>query len=1018
MKKILTLLACLLACAGIHAQGAQKWLDPEDLYNDYTTIYFQLSADLPQSEMTSTEFENLEVGAFIDGDCRGQAFPTRDYAYNIKTSSAGNPIYMIMVRGNLTIDTDEGKTITFKVHDTNTGFVYPIEHTEIFDGKTHGEPWSNPSILLSVKGTDDFYLNFSSAEVGQTYNLLDYVITGSTDKIIPENVDEMYTFTLTLDEDGGDASEYANLAGTTLIIHENAYDGQLWLHMNKNNSPLEGSGCSFRIMKYATGINLLIESIDIDVTDTSSPLSMYMMRTVSYDLDPSDANNTVKWEEKEPKILTDDFKPTQQGTTYIRPYAINKDNSKLYPAGDKWIEVNVIKYVNSIAVNPELFDNPSYLVANVGDTKLLERLVKIITWNPADASNQKFTLQIDNTDIVNWAGTSLKALQEGIVTLTITPLGTKPSYTTSEPYSTTVQIRVKAPTTEATFNKAILPISWSSGATMDITNDVISNVVLNGTPEFWPSAGTVALSGDGNVTCADPHLNTTGLGGTYTATGTGTTTVTINFKWIDYDAWLNPSDAIPYKNSQSSFQIKVYELLYGFNVTVTNAVAGKQGTITFSPLPESADISNVNISITNNLAGAWLNEFQCQEKLPRTTKIEYEYSSKIPGYITVSASGDTGALTLYESTSDPTTSAPVFTGFEVGWPFNLNAGWQWRSIPWGAITTSDEFKSAFGVNDLSEIRTSNKLLYNDPEWGFFGTLNTLQQGQCFKVNMKQAPENANVLHATTSENIFGTLNTDGTNTITLKPGWTWIGSPYFYDHQFDDVFDGGTASTLDDGAIIIGKTGFSTLTNGVWVGNETIMKAGEGYVIKNPSAETKTITFKSEYNDLQPSNDTPNAGVKAFAPQRRIWEYDHTRFMNNMNIVAELEGVAHPEQYSIGAFVGDECRGEGVIMDGKAFITVHCDNGEPVSFKLYSPYTNDFYTVDEGVKAVSFLGSMQAPFKLHATGVVDGINTVASPSGEANAETYDLSGRRVNNQLQGVGIRRTADGKVRKVIIK
>jgi hypothetical protein len=166
-----------------------------------------------------------------------------------------------------------------------------------------------------------------------------------------------------------------------------------------------------------------------------------------------------------------------------------------------------------------------------------------------------------------------------------------------------------------------------------------------------------------------------------------------------------------------------------------------------------------------------------------------------------------------------------------------------------------------------------------------------------------------------------------------------------------------------------------------------------------------------------PCNEDSSNGVKSEASFAKVWEYDHTRFMNNMTMVANVEDVDNPEQYSIGAFVGDECRGEGTVMNGKAFITVHCNPGEYVTFKLYNAYTGEYRIIEEGLKAQTRVGSLKAPFKLHAGALVDGINGIANGRGHSS-EAYDLSGRRTSTQQRGVSILRMADGQSQKVIVK
>ena len=263
--------------------------------------------------------------------------------------------------------------------------------------------------------------------------------------------------------------------------------------------------------------------------------------------------------------------------------------------------------------------------------------------------------------------------------------------------------------------------------------------------------------------------------------------------------------------------------------------------------------------------------------------------------------------------------------------------------------------------------------------------------------------------------VNGTFSeTDGSYSVVLKPGWNWIGSPYLFDHSLSAAIESNEG--LLSGTVIIGKNSHVELNElGVWEPSGMILKAGEGYVIKNLSNADVTLNFRSELS-MTPQNEGAQSGVKAFGLRDNVWEYDHSRFMNNMTMVATLEGIDHPEQYSIGAFVGEECRGEGFVSNGKAFITVHCDAGEYVTFKLYNPSTNEYSNIHEGLQAQTRVGSLKAPFRLHTGNGADGIQNLNGNS--SNTESYDLSGRRINSQQRGVSIRRQADGTMHKVIVK
>ncbi|MCR4922262.1 MAG: hypothetical protein K5945_11250, partial [Bacteroidaceae bacterium] len=174
------------------------------------------------------------------------------------------------------------------------------------------------------------------------------------------------------------------------------------------------------------------------------------------------------------------------------------------------------------------------------------------------------------------------------------------------------------------------------------------------------------------------------------------------------------------------------------------------------------------------------------------------------------------------------------------------------------------------------------------------------------------------------------------------------------------------------------------------------------------------LVFASEMN-MSPQNEMV-AGVKSALMAGRVWQYDHTRFMDNMTMVAVFDNIENPDQYSVGAFVGSECRGEGIIVDGIAYITVHCDAGEYVSFNLYNAWTGEYLPVKEGVRVQTRVGSIDAPVHLNAA-AVDAIDEIAGDTENAT-ESYDLSGRRVNAEQRGVSIRRMSDGSMRKVIVK
>ena len=1007
MKKLFSFLALLLACASLHAQS---WIAPgEGTYNGETVVYATLTTNLAGVDPSS-----LVVAAFIDGDCRASVYPS--------STPAQGFLYEIRVQGDR--DNDSGKPIAFKVYDPMSGCEYPLTSNQSVtfanDG-TYGYP--SGGVQLSLTAATSYQLNLSEIEVGRDYDVTSFLTVQPAGAVIPDNVE----WRLSIDNPTAyiDPSPYASLKGTTLQ-GISPYNG-ITLTLANPSQLTGGPGATlatalFNVVQHATAINLLQNAVTVNKDATT--LSGFMQAGVSYALDPSTSTDNVLWETDDATVLQWSplgyFLPIKAGTAHIRPYIIKTDDSKLVPADDKWITVTVVVPVTGITVDYSKYDG--LFKANVGDTHLYERLANIITVLPEDATDKTYTISIgDDASILSLIGaTTLKADEVGMTSITVIPNGADPEM----PVSENVQIEVVDPTNTANIYSNQLIVALTDGQPQDITTNVHDNVMLAnaGGTSITEVDGTVALSGT-SVTCSTtPGIDATGITGNFTAVAEGTTTVTITLRWPDYDTWGVSSETLQYKSAQFSFSIKVTNslTLSHFDVAVTNPVAGQTGTITFTPQPAGAsfDVNDLQVVISNGLAGSWANTLTSSQSSATDEKIVYTFSSTIPCLVGVSVMTQTGGPIDLNDPASPVGNS--FNGFEIGWPFELSSGWQWRSNPCGFIA-SDQLATYYGNGDLIEIRTNNSLLYNDPSWGFYGTLTStagILQGQCYKVNMKAARSSVLLSSSVTDTDtqVAGTVNpTNASYTVTLKPGWNWVGSPYLFNRKLDNVFNGNSSNL--QGAVIIGKTGSAELnsTTGLWTGNLTTLKSGEGYIIKNPGNANIEISFPNELG-WEPVDDDANAGVKGWNPVHSVWEYDHTRFMNNMTIVAELEDIAEPEQYSIGAFVGDECRGEGVVIDGKAFITVHCDAGEYVTFQLYNTCTGAYSPIDEGLKVQTRVGSLKSPFPMHANSIADGIGNV---NGEASAaETYDVSGRRTAAQQRGVALRRMSDGTIRKVVVK
>ena len=148
---------------------------------------------------------------------------------------------------------------------------------------------------------------------------------------------------------------------------------------------------------------------------------------------------------------------------------------------------------------------------------------------------------------------------------------------------------------------------------------------------------------------------------------------------------------------------------------------------------------------------------------------------------------------------------------------------------------------------------------------------------------------------------------------------------------------------------------------------------------------------------------------RAASRERATWVYDNSRFANSMAIVAQVD-VENCEDYTIGAFVGDECRGEGKFINGKAFISVGGESGENISFRLLNKWTGELLDVAQEIPFGDMAGSISAPVLMGTidgtTGIVD-INTIDSNNVEA---IYDITGRKVEQMTEGIYVIKVREG--------
>ena len=334
------------------------------------------------------------------------------------------------------------------------------------------------------------------------------------------------------------------------------------------------------------------------------------------------------------------------------------------------------------------------------------------------------------------------------------------------------------------------------------------------------------------------------------------------------------------------------------------------------------------------------------------------------------------------------------TSFKVGAEIKLESGWNWMSnytessIALKQAGSTDYITEYFtGSNMIKEARSQTDLLYNDTEkYGAFGTIEEFMPNTMYKVNMA-GPRS------------FYPESTELTSSVVriVTKGYTWINYPIVGNHSME-YFNNQAKLEGFNGCVIMGKDGFAEYNNGKWVASGNFkMETGKGYIFYMPEAGTLTLNFGESYVD----EGTP-ANAKALSSSANVWKYDNSQFADNMAIVAKVNGIEASSRYSVGAFVGEECRGMGqFVTDDVMFINVAGIAGEKVNFRLYDSEAGCYSDILESMNYTIKRGSLSSPVTLTPESTVTGIMNVES-SMQNSTKAFNLNGQQVNGNAKGL----------------
>ena len=316
--------------------------------------------------------------------------------------------------------------------------------------------------------------------------------------------------------------------------------------------------------------------------------------------------------------------------------------------------------------------------------------------------------------------------------------------------------------------------------------------------------------------------------------------------------------------------------------------------------------------------------------------------------VSVAAMSNPGYKFLYWVESDTIVSDDVVYGFQIKGdrsfmavfaPGNaqstmLSEGWNWYStyIDVKGESGFEMLTTNLGSNALAVKSQTGFSMYYEEYGVWDGSLNTFDNEQMYMIQMSSA-------HTLT---ISGGISDASVIEFTLQPGWNWISYPSNSETSLADAL---AAFTPSDGDYLKSQTGFAAYYEGFgWDGSLVTLSPGCGFMYFNSSSSAKTLTYT-----INDSRGDVGANVST---DRNHWQPNVYGYQNNMNITAvvTLDGEElASEDYEVGAFSGDECRGSARLVYNEntgryvVFMTVYGDTGDALYFRLYDAAADTEY---------------------------------------------------------------------------
>lgn len=962
MRKHLTLLLILLLYAvGIAAQ-TPNWGYVANESHSAHVVY----VGVVDSKGNPVNLDlDTYLGAFIDGKCRGQ----------VKLTNS-NDIYYFPIRIEGTAS-DNGKAISFRIREPQ-GTEYELNGPQSITYQNETTTGTLSS-LFKLNFEAPRYYKFTggpiNVKVGEEVDMLKYI------QFEPENANKPMNFNWNYGNNPGyfEVKDY-KLKGLKPIR-------EAWFSARSETmKPLEPGYIIVNVIQPATSITLkdeykngiTVEIGDIAVLNTA-------LRTC-YTVNPANCNEELEWTSSDPNALVSTMETNSQGIKEKKFTPVKPGVFTMTLKGEKasiQLKVTVRKKVTGIT---QTFSDFIYI--NVGESlkEILPLTYKVM---PEDATDKSVTFEINNGNnnkpVLEERNGEIVGVNPGEAYIIVK------SKDNPNLRDVHLAVYVRPEVKTLTFKKNELSFikPESDGDKADYFDEVKANIVFSPNWPVWPGdkATEFSITSD-NQDVLDLNYNFYEPNERALPVQLGTANVNVNYRaphtTIQNGVLKNITNPL-----SGSFKVNVVQGLQRFTVEDVRTGLGKPVEVKIVPEPSTAKIDPSLIKVTVG----WNPDYS--DKPGEKWEIATIASASEDNLTWTLNPLALGHGTIYVSYGN---NEYMGQGeFTIGQSYIQKEGWKWSTF----LNTleSGTMQNAFG-DAVQEIRSEYQLMYNDPKYGYFGDLDMLYSEECYKVRIKDG-QNVDFIVDVTSVSNYG-----GEKEYHAK--WNWIPyisqltlSPNEYFRMDDGAFQNGDRIVSKD-------EGFAEFNDGKWGGTLAAMRPGEGYMFYNASSEKKLVSYRGDKDfEQRPAS----AGAKATFVKPTVWKYNSAPFADNMTIVADLGSQYSTSNYTVGAFVGGECRGEGRMVDGKCFITVHADKDEVISFLMHDDMTDEVRTVNERLAFSEMAGSVKRPLRmtLGATTSIDEATIdrsgIAVVNGQISIQGLDVASILVVNPAGAVVLR-------------